>query len=123
MGRKAGQPTKYKEEYCEKVIEWGKLGELPIDWAGKLGCTPQTLHNWANSHPKFFEAFKAAKNYSEIYTKNQMDNADSMLEYHKRKFMLSAYHRRSEVQKVEAQVEHDGKIDLDVVVSFGERPE
>lgn len=81
----AGQPTKYKPEYCEQLIDFfdikpshtrtivttGKndyrkeeqievANPLPhiIDFARKIGVTHATILNWGKQFPEFFEALK-----------------------------------------------------------------
>ena len=115
----AGAPSKYKEEYCEDILTWSNLGELPIDWAKRLGCHVDTLRGWCERHDKFSLAYKNAMNNTEQHRKNKMENADSMLEFNKQKFMLSAYHRVSETQKIEAKTETS--VTNDIKISFADR--
>lgn len=68
----AGQPTKYRPEYCEEIVEYfqerlDKLGnggrpELPTfeRFSAHLGISTVTLYNWANEHPEFFKAKQRA---------------------------------------------------------------
>ncbi len=56
-----GRPTDYREEYCEKVLEWGRQGKSRTWMAANLGCDRRTLDNWADVHPKFFRALSYAK--------------------------------------------------------------
>lgn len=85
---KGGRPTKYKEEYCETIIQYFNVphtkevtkqkvkGSEIITWteevANKLptferfavdnGVHTDTLHEWRNTYPKFSEACKRCKN-------------------------------------------------------------
>lgn len=92
--RKAGQPTKYKDEYCEMLIEHfdvepfverektivtksGDVIKVPTDVANnfptlagfaiKLGVAKDTLHEWSRVHPKFSDAYKRAKDFQEHF--------------------------------------------------------
>ena len=83
-----GQPTKYKPEYCQQLIDYfsieplGDIREqetigaegskyvsrrLPqrFPWfegfARKIGVHRNTLKNWCNEHPEFAEAYETAK--------------------------------------------------------------
>lgn len=85
---KMGRPTKYKPEYCEKLIEHfnipfyktiieekmsasGAVKELkrqvPNDFptlegfCRKIGITPDTIQNWAKANDDFLRALKIAK--------------------------------------------------------------
>ena len=80
----AGQPTKYKPEYCQQIIDFfsveamviikdgsfdgkTKLERLPakMPWfegfARKIGVSMTTLHDWRKKHPEFDEAYAHAK--------------------------------------------------------------
>lgn len=86
--RKVGCPTKYKPEYCEKIIEFfdrepwtpktqeslSRTGEkvsiitnvpckLPTyeRFAFEVGVHRDTLHEWCKNHPKFSDAYKKCK--------------------------------------------------------------
>ena len=90
LAKKIGRPSKYRPAYCQQLLTYmrrgGKvvtkptvvsvgnnggseivdhpLGRLPAffeGFAGKIGVTVQTLHEWKAVHPAFFEAYNAAK--------------------------------------------------------------
>lgn len=63
----AGRPSEYKPEYCERVIELGKEGNLPVQMASKIGVTKQTLHEWSRVHPEFSDAFALARECAEAW--------------------------------------------------------
>lgn len=71
-----GRPSKYEERYCEDIVDFfsvehsyfDKMGcekpnKLPTfeKYAVKIGVTIQTLLNWCDVHPMFFEAYKKCK--------------------------------------------------------------
>ncbi len=94
----AGQPTKYKKEYCEQIVAYFRdfepFDEIPVSeeqdengkiktkmkrvpaappsltkFATKLNVSRETLHVWRRAHKEFFDAFNKAKEiYEEIYT-------------------------------------------------------
>jgi hypothetical protein len=53
-----GRPTKYKPEYCDKLIEHLKDGLSFEAFAGVIGVNQDSIHEWAKKHPKFSEAKK-----------------------------------------------------------------
>lgn len=63
----AGRPTDYRPEYCEKVIEYGREGLLPVSMASRLSVNKDTLHQWAKVHPKFSDAFNEARIHCEAF--------------------------------------------------------
>lgn len=72
---KGGRPSKYKEEYCEKIIEYFsgdpiekidgglKANPLPFlsNFARSIGVCHDTIIEWGKQHPKFSEAYAHAK--------------------------------------------------------------
>lgn len=83
-----GQPTKYKPEYCQQLIDYFSIEPLEIireqeitdteggkyisrrlpqrfpwfeGFARKIGVHRNTLKNWCNEHPEFAEAYDTAK--------------------------------------------------------------
>jgi len=61
---KLGRPTKYKEEYDEKVIELGKLGYHVEEMACAFAINTDTLYEWGRNYSSFSEAFTRAKLHS-----------------------------------------------------------
>lgn len=57
----AGQPTKYRPEYCDEVIELGKEGKSVAQMCAHFDISRQTIDNWASQNPAFLEAFTRAK--------------------------------------------------------------
>jgi hypothetical protein len=55
-----GRPTKYKPEYCQKVIELGKKGKSFEQMAAELDVGYRTLCNWRDTHDDFFHALEEA---------------------------------------------------------------
>ena len=56
----AGRPTKYKPEFCERVIECGKDGMSKAEMAAELDVAYSTFDLWQEVHPEFSEAVKDA---------------------------------------------------------------
>lgn len=61
--RPVGRPSKYKPEYAEQAIKLCKLGATDKDLAEFFDVEEQTINNWKNDFPEFFESIKAAKDY------------------------------------------------------------
>jgi hypothetical protein len=60
-----GRPTDYRPEFCEMVIEWGKLGKSKAWMAAELGIAKQTLYDWEKAHPDFLYATTCAMTHSQ----------------------------------------------------------
>lgn len=92
-----GRPTKYKTEYCQEIIDffnrepfdvavadgvaltdkYGKPVLMPCKlptfemFALSIGVHRETLINWCDANPEFFDAYKKAKDYQkEILIQN-----------------------------------------------------
>jgi hypothetical protein len=59
------RPTEYDPSYCDKVIEFGRMGKSKTWMAAELGVTKQTVLNWEKVHPEFFDAMTRALQYSQ----------------------------------------------------------
>lgn len=63
---KTGRPTSYKKEYNKQVIELCRLGATDKQIAKFFAVTEQTINNWKNNEPEFFESLKKGKTESDI---------------------------------------------------------
>ena len=54
---KPGRPTKYRPEYCLKVIEWGLQGKTCAYICSQLGISFAALTFWLANFPEFKEAY------------------------------------------------------------------
>lgn len=53
---KYGRPTKYKDEYCDMLIDHMRQGLSFECFAGVIGVTPECIYNWARENEAFSEA-------------------------------------------------------------------
>lgn len=60
-----GRPTKYDPAYCERVLEWGRLGKSKAWMAAEIGVVRQTLEDWGEVHPEFLDALSRAGTLSQ----------------------------------------------------------
>lgn len=58
---KEGAPSLYREEYNDLARKLCLLGAKDKEIADVIGVTEQTINNWKNEFPKFFESLKAGK--------------------------------------------------------------
>lgn len=59
--RPVGRPTKYKPEYCERVLELAEGGSGPAEYAADFGVDRTTLYDWAAAHEEFSTSLSRAK--------------------------------------------------------------
>lgn len=62
--------SKYKPEYCDRVIEMGKEGKSPAQMAAQLDICRVTLSNWAKDHEEFNRAYARAMTLSQEWWEN-----------------------------------------------------
>ena len=53
-----GRPTKYKSEYCQKLIDHMALGHSFESFAGTIDVNRDTLYEWCSVHENFSDAKK-----------------------------------------------------------------
>lgn len=71
--RPVGRPTLYKPEYCDQVIELGKLGKSVEQIASKLGFSLRTMYQWRDEHEEFLHALEEAKMHEQAWWEDQAD--------------------------------------------------
>ena len=74
MSKKPGRPTDYLPEYCDKVIELGRLGKSKAQIASELDVARMTLDNWANAHPEFLDALTRARDLAQAWFEDMGQN-------------------------------------------------
>ena len=57
----AGRPTKWKDEFCEMLIEHMANGYSFASFGGIIDVSEDTLHTWKNEKPQFSESYKAGR--------------------------------------------------------------
>lgn len=99
--KSVGRPSDYKPEYCQKLLSYfdietfferkktiptkdgplevtvDEASEIPMfqDFCKSIGVHRETLLNWCEKHPEFFDAYKKAKELQEmIIAKNAIKN-------------------------------------------------
>jgi transposase len=54
--RRPGQPTLYRPEYCERIVEYMSRGFSYDAFSGYIDVHVDTLYEWEKVHPEFSEA-------------------------------------------------------------------
>lgn len=63
----AGRPSEYKSEYCDAVIEYGKLGKSLAWMAAKLDVSRECIYEWQRVHPAFSDSMARARLHSQAW--------------------------------------------------------
>lgn len=65
--RPVGRPSKYKPEYCERVLEMAAEGMSMAEYAAEFGIDRATLYHWGEEHPEFLTALTRAKSLEQAW--------------------------------------------------------
>lgn len=65
--RNPGKPTKYKPEYCEKLLEHMSEGLSIEAFAGLIRVHKDSIYEWVRVHPEFKEAKDIGESLSLLY--------------------------------------------------------
>lgn len=65
--RKVGRPTKYKEEYCDLVIEHMEQGLSVESFAAIVDVSKSTIYEWIKEHPQFSDAVNKGFDKSRLF--------------------------------------------------------
>lgn len=66
-----GMPTKYKPEFCSKIIEMMSEGASKKEVAASFGVSRQNMLAWEKIHPEFGEAVTRAEELCEAWWEKQ----------------------------------------------------
>jgi len=67
-----GRPTLYDPAFCEQVEEFMSLGFSKMAAAGHIGVCYDTLTNWMEVHPEFFQAVKRGQAKRAIFLERDL---------------------------------------------------
>jgi transposase-like protein len=62
-----GRPPDYRPEFCERIIELGKLGYSQARMAADLDIAKATINLWASKYPEFMNALTRARTHSQAW--------------------------------------------------------
>jgi transposase len=68
---RTGRPTKYKPEFCDRIVEMGKYGASKHEMAMELDISIDTFMEWQKENKDFSAAVKEAMQYSQAWWEQQ----------------------------------------------------
>ena len=71
---KVGAPTKYNENYNEKVYKLCLLGATDKDIADFFDVSESTINNWKLEYPEFLESIKNGKKIADMHLAEKLKN-------------------------------------------------
>lgn len=67
-----GRPSLFNEKYIEQAYKLCLLGAKDKDLADFFEVTEQTINNWKNDYPNFFESINAGKKIADMEVANSL---------------------------------------------------
>lgn len=61
--KEVGRPTLYRQEMCNDVEQWAKMGIVNHEIAKRLNISEATLYEWKDKYIEFSESFKKGNDY------------------------------------------------------------
>lgn len=108
-----GRPTKYKPEFCDRVVELGRQGASKAEMALDLDIAMSTFDVWQNEKSDFSEAVKRAEEFSRGWweMKGRLATFDSK-DFNPTSYIFQMKNRFSEHWRDKRETEHSGKLNL-----------
>lgn len=119
----AGRPTDYREEHCDSVIEWGKLGKSRAWISAELSICRQTLANWEDAHPEFLDAMTRAKLFSQRWWEDAGQNGMTSDKFNATVWAKNMNCRFRDEWVDKQEVQHSGGIAVTKIELVGVAPE
>ena len=69
-----GRPTKYKEAYLKKTIDFLASGKSITQLARELQVNKSTIYEWANNNPTFSDALDTGREYSQAHWETELES-------------------------------------------------
>lgn len=120
-----GRPSNFREEYCDKVIEYGKLGMSRVEMAANLKCGYDTFLLWQEKNPKFLASVNEAVRLSQAWWESKGRDATfgGVQGFNATSFIFNMKNRFKDDWKDKQEVEQSGPgggaIPVNVKVTFG----
>lgn len=100
-----GRPTDFKQEYVKQVYQLCLLGATDKDIADFFSVTEQTINNWKNDFPEFFESLREGKEIADMHIANKLYNrAEGAIINTQQAFKLKKKYTDENGNKIEDEV-------------------
>ena len=68
----AGRPTKYKKEYCRRIVDAMSEGKSVLQFCAEQGVSKSSVYLWAQQHDEFSDALSRGKELGEAYWEGEL---------------------------------------------------
>jgi hypothetical protein len=122
-GDKVGRPTKYKEEYCNKLIEHMAEGYSFDSFAGIVEVHIDTLYEWAKVHKEFSDAkhIGTAKSMAWWEKIGRMGMVNEIPFFNDRIWRLNMINRFRTQWSDGTKNENNDKVKTEIIVKYGNK--
>lgn len=106
-----GRPTKYQDDFCDRVIECGKIGKSLSEIAEELDVTYETIRVWNKEIPLFSAAISRARELAQSWwerqgRENMFDSKES--KFNEKLWAINVYNRFPETWRDRRSIEITG---------------
>lgn len=113
---KRGAPTKYKDDYCQQVVEHCATGASLTSFAAEIDVCRATINVWMADHEEFLEAVKRAKaKCAAWWEQNARNGATGAKEVNPTLCIFGLKNMAAEDWREKQEVEHSGGVRVERV--------
>ena len=112
-----GSKSKYRPEYCKRIVEIMSDGTAMITACVEFGISKQTLFNWCDAHPEFKAAYALAKQGCEAWWINEGKKATfgGVDGFNSSSYNAHMKNRFGWRDRVEQKIEVDARVKLQAI--------
>jgi transposase len=119
--RGPGQPTKYKPEYCERLLEHMSAGLSYESFAGEIGVSKQTIYDWEDAQKEFKEAktiaFEKCRLWWEKAARDHLLNEEGAPSLNSTIWIFNMKNRFPAEWRDRSEMKHDGAVTSTIKVT------
>lgn len=114
----AGRPTKYRDEFCDLVVEMGKEGKSFCQMACAMDITEETLYQWKKSKPDFSESLKKARQHAQAWWEDhgQRGTIGQIDGFNSTSYVWQTKNRFPDAFRDKHEIEHSGEVEVTVTI-------
>jgi len=108
----AGQPTKYRPEMCEKIVEIMSEGASLLEASVDLGISEDSLYEYRKKYPEFSESVSRGVRLSESWWQKKGRKSLENKDFSATLWYMNMKNRFKWSDKQESKVEHSGTVEI-----------
>ena len=120
--RPKGRPSKYRPEFCEQIIELGKLGKSIAQMASHFDVDKASIYRWSEESEDFRTALARARAHSQTWWENEAQKNMDNRNFNAQLWLKSVASRfrddYTERQQTEITGANGGALKTESIVSF-----